>query len=104
MQTSEGKVRNASEYESPNCDFGRYSQGEVALDVKHGKMMTQGAWMNTYNGSERRTNECRWHWMPNRTKVLNVKTKKGDDSKCMNGYEKEKKKTALNAKLKEKMW
>ena len=42
--------------------------------------------------------------MPNRTKVLNVKTKKGDDSKCMNGYEKEKKKTALNAKLKEKMW
>ena len=37
--------------------------------------------------------------MPNRTKVLNVKTKKGDDSKCMNGYEK---KTALNAKLKEK--
>ena len=43
MQTFEGKVRNASEYESPKCDFGRYSRGEVALDVKHGKMMTQGA-------------------------------------------------------------
>ena len=55
MQTSEGKVRNASEYESPNCDFGRYSQGEVALDVKHEK-----------NDDSRCLNEyVQWLWTPN---------------------------------------
>ena len=40
--------------------------------------------------------------MPNRTKVLNVKTKKGDDSKCMNGYEKEKKKNGSECQTKRK--
>ena len=66
----------------------------------HEKMVTQGPRMNMYNGSEHQINERQWNWMLNRTTVLNAKTKKDDDSQCMNGYEK--KKTALNSKLKEK--
>ena len=88
MQTPEGKMCNASEYECQNCDFEQYSRGEMTPNVKHGRMMTQGAWINMYNGYEHQTNEWRWHWMPNRTMVLNAKTKKDDDSKCLDGYEK----------------
>ena len=43
MQTPEGKMCNASEHECQNCDSEQYSQGEMTLNVKHGRMMTQGA-------------------------------------------------------------
>ena len=43
MQTHECKMCNASEYECQNCDFEQYSRGEMTPNVKHGRMMTQGA-------------------------------------------------------------
>ena len=64
--------------------------------------MTQGAWTNMYNGSERQTKERWWHqmakWVWNM--ALNAKTKKYGDSKYMNGYEKR----LWKPKTKEKWW
>ena len=65
-------------------------------------MVTQGPRMNMYNGSERQINERRWNWMLNRTMVLKAKTKKDDDSLCMNGYEK--KKNGSERQTKGKIW
>ena len=53
MQTPEGNMCNAGEHERRHYGSRRYSRGELTLNVKHGKMVTQGPRMNMYNGSER---------------------------------------------------
>ena len=53
MQTPEGNMCNAGEHERRHCGSRRYTRGEMTLNVKHGKMVTQGPRMNMYNGSER---------------------------------------------------
>ena len=53
MQTPEGNMCNAGEHERRHYGSKRYSQGEMTLNVKHRKMVTQGPRMNMYNGSKR---------------------------------------------------
>ena len=65
---------------------------------KHKKMVTQGPRMNMYNGSECQTREWRWHWMLNKTMVLNAQNWERWWLKMHEWVWK----TALNAKLKEK--
>ena len=62
-----------------NCDSERYDWEVMTLNVTtYGKMVTQGAWTNMCDGSERR-NEW-WLETP--------KAKKDGKIKCLNGYEK----------------